>query len=666
MLRRQAKRFHVEMLENRTLMAGDVVTVDTGPSLDEVNLPQSGLFSGGALVRGTQVTLTSGKLTIDAVPAGTNVDVTKYDTTGGPVVIVTVDGSPGRAFALSDVNEIVFNGSEFKDTFTNNTSIKSTAFGKGGNDKLNGGSNEDVLHGGAGDDVIKGRDGDDEIHGDAGMDVIHGGDNDDTIHGGSEHDTIWAGDGADTVHGGGTGDWIFGEGGEDELHGGEDGDLISGGDGNDTIYAGQGDDLVFGDNQNDRIEGGWGDDRIYGGKGEDTIAGLGNWNGYKAGLTDNDTLFGGYGKDTINGGPGNDFLDAGKDGAKLDSGVGYDFDADKWVIGGVSLEDVSQGDGPTCKFLARLASAALRGVDLASRIRHVHDGTYEVGLYDGKGKLQWVTVHFDGHDVKGRKLDGKRYTSPDPNIVDQGEFWTILYHRAYFQGNYGYAVGFNLDGLQALTGHNSTSYRRVITDLRSQANVPNDYKYQTQFWGQWAEADLQRMEKTIANNGHVVAGTVSADKVKISSKLTTYHAYTVIRVDRSGAVPNIELYNPHGVKVTVSWDEFKESMDSYEINDPKSQPPILDPNYQGSLSVELDEFKMTNANGDLSDQAWNKADRLSWQFPEVEPREQEIEENMTPAFSSSEISDLESSIDEYMFEAENDLESIYELLDKIG
>src|SRR5262245_24490099 len=63
------------------------------------------------------------------------------------------DRSPTTTrYNLSQVREIVFRGSEGNDLFRNETAVRSTAQGDGGNDSLTGGSGDDVLLAGRGDD----------------------------------------------------------------------------------------------------------------------------------------------------------------------------------------------------------------------------------------------------------------------------------------------------------------------------------------------------------------------------------------------------------------------------------------------------------------------------------------------------------------------------------
>ena len=100
------------------------------------------------------------------------------------------------------VNRVVLNGSSDKDELdASNYQGSVTLYGRGGNDELAGGSNNDLLFGG---------DGDDELSGNAGNDVLVGGDGDDELDGGIGSDVLIGGLGSDDLQGGGGGDLLIG------------------------------------------------------------------------------------------------------------------------------------------------------------------------------------------------------------------------------------------------------------------------------------------------------------------------------------------------------------------------------------------------------------------------------------------------------------------------
>ncbi|MGJ8625261.1 MAG: calcium-binding protein, partial [Yoonia sp.] len=88
-------------------------------------------------------------------------------------------------------------------------------YGDHGKDKANGGSGDDVIYGGASNDLLNGNSGDDELFGGTGNDKLTGGTGDDILDGGSQGDRLFGGDGEDILHG---------SIGDDELTGGADAD----------------------------------------------------------------------------------------------------------------------------------------------------------------------------------------------------------------------------------------------------------------------------------------------------------------------------------------------------------------------------------------------------------------------------------------------------------
>jgi Ca2+-binding RTX toxin-like protein len=141
---------------------------------------------------------------------------------GGGLFRVVGDGV-GHVFKTADISHIYFYGFNGNDTFTNNTFLRSTAYGMGGNDVLTGGWGDDVLHGGEGMDFIYGRGGNDELFGgdDSSFNYLDGGDGNDKLYGGY---------GTDVMHGRDGHDWLFGNKGKDYLYGGAGNDVLNGGD----------------------------------------------------------------------------------------------------------------------------------------------------------------------------------------------------------------------------------------------------------------------------------------------------------------------------------------------------------------------------------------------------------------------------------------------------
>src|SRR5262249_5503819 len=72
-------------------------------------------------------------------------------------------------------------------------------------------------------------------------------------------------------------------------------------------------------------------------------------------------------------------------------------------------------------FLSSLSGALLQGINLAGRITYLGNYTYDVQIFNADSK-QMIdqAVTFDG-----------TLTSDDPGTLVEGEFWTVLFQRAY-------------------------------------------------------------------------------------------------------------------------------------------------------------------------------------------------------------------------------------------
>ncbi len=183
----------------------------------------------------------------------------------GSEVVVTFNGREKR-FAASSVRSILFRGGNGNDTFTNNTSITSAAYGEQGDDTLIGGSGSDLLRGGAGKDWLEGRAANDALYGDVGNDTMQGGDGDDHLFGGDGDDHLDGSAGSDTLEGGQGNDGMYGGDGRDFLFGQEGNDWLYGGAGNDELDGDEDDDTLYGEEGNDRLvsrDGKAGNDKLY-------------------------------------------------------------------------------------------------------------------------------------------------------------------------------------------------------------------------------------------------------------------------------------------------------------------------------------------------------------------------------------------------------------------
>ena len=183
-----------ESLENRVMFDGSGTT----------NVPVGISFANGIVTIKGDFTHDTG--TVSLVNRKLHVTIHRWamtDTEKGPAPLVYQNEA--KDFDWASVQKVVFYGLGGNDSFTNDTSKPSSAWGGFGDDKLTGGSGHDELHGNGDDDKLYGRDGNDSIWGDAGGDLLVGGAGSDQLHavdGIAGNDFVY-GDNVDGTGGGG-------------------------------------------------------------------------------------------------------------------------------------------------------------------------------------------------------------------------------------------------------------------------------------------------------------------------------------------------------------------------------------------------------------------------------------------------------------------------------
>jgi hypothetical protein len=340
----------------------------------------------------------TGAITIDGT-IGNNTATVSLTFTGQ--VRVQMD-STVATFFRGGITEIVFIGDDGDDSFTNTTSIKTTA---------NGGDGNDILRGGAGDDFLVGGYGQDTLYGNAG------------------NDTLWGSGGSDTIHGGDDVDVLFGHGGSDELHGGAGRDTLNGGSGNDELFGDEGQDLM-----------------VSVGNGTDTLTGGPQWDNFW--LDTNDTVtdpsineqnlgyvheIAAFRSVVYDGGPAvavgiNPVGENLPDPAKYDDHTGLtltDFsDHPLFAASGPSKDDIFQGSVGDCYFMARLtAFASAEPEFIRKSVAPLGDGSYAV-RFVRNGQEDYVRVD---SDLWASAAGTPKYAK----VGQEGALWVPVIEKAF-------------------------------------------------------------------------------------------------------------------------------------------------------------------------------------------------------------------------------------------
>ena len=236
------------------------------------------------------ITFSAGVLTI-AARTGENAAEVAGSLDSGVTVTFNPEyehGDPVVSETFTGVEHILYSGNHEADIFYNNTDIPCTAYGRGGDDILDGGDADDNLVYGAGTDGGDGGAGNDRMVGGNGTDYLSGGDGNDRILGSA------GGERSSRLSGGAGDDVIFGGSGEEHISGGDGNDRLIGNGApegrRDTIWGQAGDDILYGGHGQQNLDGGLGNDRVFGQGGDDYC-------------------YGGEGDDVVNGGEGDDYVE---------------------------------------------------------------------------------------------------------------------------------------------------------------------------------------------------------------------------------------------------------------------------------------------------------------------------------------------------------------------
>ncbi|HMI21109.1 MAG TPA: calcium-binding protein [Sphingomonas sp.] len=318
--------------QDQAIIAGvsghaDHVTIDGGAGPDDLLIYNVALQNSGATIDLAAGTGSVGQVTLSI----SNIENVYVDSSSYGSTVYGDDNANG---ITGSVGAAVFDGRGGDDRIRGGSSGDHLAGGDGNdtidglvaNDQIPGGAGDDVLYGGSGNNLIDGGDGNDWIDG-GGQDTSPGNSSNvengsDTISGGAGNDHIW-GSQPDTIgYGLGGAQWTIGSvdaadsidagDGSDYVNGNAGADTIHGGAGGDRLYGGDDDDVIYGDDSNDHINGNKGNDTIDGGAGGDVLLG-GQGNDQILGGDGDDIISGDIGADTIHGGAGFDYMTGGTD-----------------------------------------------------------------------------------------------------------------------------------------------------------------------------------------------------------------------------------------------------------------------------------------------------------------------------------------------------------------
>ncbi len=181
----------------------------------------------------------------------------------------TFNGTSGNDKVQGGVDNDTFWGNEGNDRIEGND----------GADSALGGIGDDIITDSAGDDSLKGGDGDDAIDGGPGLDLIQGGFGQDFTDGGLNLNETFGSEGNDMMLLGNGLDAGIGDGGDDWEEGGNGADLLIG-DSSSLFFDDRnapGDDVLIGDGGDDDYDAEGGSDILAAGSGIEKSAGANGW-----------------------------------------------------------------------------------------------------------------------------------------------------------------------------------------------------------------------------------------------------------------------------------------------------------------------------------------------------------------------------------------------------
>ena len=244
-----------------------------------------------------------------------------------------------------------------------------------------------------------------------------------------------------------------------------------------------------------------------------------------------------------------------------------------------SYNDIQQKRSASCIFSSSLAAVARTDFDFAKHIKYAGtDGDsykYRVKLYDHQTlKAGWVTV----------KYDGKR-RAEDMGHADKGEFWTVLYLRAYAK-----KYGFKLSEMNEAKNKQFRNTRTAMQTITGKKASWQDFSSRV-------TSQQRNLAKSLADGKAVMAPTLNHAPKRDTPKksgvgntgLVYGHGYTVLRVDQPGSSQaTVILRNPWGKDNNLRTSEYNDGFGSKSRFEGKKVNGLK---YDGIIRITWNDFR---------------------------------------------------------------------------
>lgn len=245
--------------------------------------------------------------------------------------------------------------------------------------------------------------------------------------------------------------------------------------------------------------------------------------------------------------------------------------------GGVEPGDISQGQLGDCWLMSAIAGLAEfpGAIQKCFITKEYHPlGKYTVKLFD-KPSNKWRHITVDDGFPCNRKTGNPIYAVPQGN-----ELWVLILEKAFakFCGSYELlAGGHTLWGLEALTGdnvwrfkaeaNNGAAWKRfdmVHLDPNQKGRTKRSIGLRETTEVQSREELFKILRKYDKRQAVLSAGTYGNDDSESVQGIVQGHAYSILRVKKSGDFMMIMLRNPWGTgEWTGAWSDNSDMWEKY-------------------------------------------------------------------------------------------------------